>query len=350
MGIVLLELWKVISRWRYDDAAFTAELVGTPGAMFFRDGSETCSASDKDNYKSLYNKWHAVIGRATIGCLNSYEYMHVRSSFAVLGRMVEVFPTQPGLGQKLLDALEPLQDERYPLQDIKITAQAYGTKLLKARDARVWKEEDAAAIQAREAKAKAEIEKKNQRRKIQQAELKDDTDKINQEIGGARRGGIINNTQRDYSQGGSSRRPTHENDPRRPDNDRSRPSNDRNNGDRQQNTQTPLGARWERGNKIGNVNGKRDRERSRSPRRDRERSRSPRRERERSPSRRGRSPIGNGRRGGGDDKPPAKRTRTETTANGPNFESGRTAREHHTQPPRGGGYTGSSRNRGVSRR
>lgn len=183
MGILLLELWKVISRWRYDDNAFSDEVAGMPGALLVEEESGVCSEVSKDQYRCLYDKWHAAVGRATIGSLDSYEYMHVRSSLVVLNRMVEEYPTKPKLGQKLLNALDPLQDESYPLQDIKTTAHAYGTLLLKARSDGVWKEEDAATIKAREEKEKAETVERKKRRVEQLAELHLDTEKINKEIG-----------------------------------------------------------------------------------------------------------------------------------------------------------------------
>ena len=69
-----------------------------------------------------------------------------------------MFPTRPGLGQQLIDALAPLQDESYPLPDIKTTAQAYGMLLLKGRDGGVWKEEDAAVAEARVKQEKAALQ------------------------------------------------------------------------------------------------------------------------------------------------------------------------------------------------
>lgn len=181
IGILLLELWNLVSRWRYDEKAFEHEVAKTPGAVFV--GENGPFSVSFEEYKDLYNKWHAAIGQSTIGCLDSTEYMHVRSCFVVLSRIVEAFPTRPKLGQKLLNSLEPLQDESYPLQDIKTAAQAYGTLLIKARGDGVWKEEDSATIKAREEKEKAEIAAKLKRREEQLAEMKRDMEKLNVEIG-----------------------------------------------------------------------------------------------------------------------------------------------------------------------
>jgi THO complex subunit 2 len=181
IGILLLEIWKVVSRWRYDTSAFESEVVGFPGSALIQDGGQRHVS--RDDFTVLYNKWHAAIGRATLGALDSTEYMHVRASFVILSRIVDAFPTRPKLGQKLFDALVPFQEDTYPLQDIKTAAQAYGILLLNARSNGVWKEEDAAAVKAREDKKKADMAEKLKRREEQLAELNRDTAKINEEIG-----------------------------------------------------------------------------------------------------------------------------------------------------------------------
>jgi THO complex subunit 2 len=186
IGILLLEFWKIVSKWRYDEKAFKDEVEGTPGSHYV--GENGPAPISFEEYKSLYNSWHATIGRATIGCLDSTEYMHVRSCFVILSRIVDAFPTRPKLGQQLLKALGPLQDETYPLPDIMTAAQAYGTLLIKARTNGVWKEEDAATIKAREEKERAAIAQKKKRREEQHAQMKRDTDKLNEEIGEGDRG------------------------------------------------------------------------------------------------------------------------------------------------------------------
>jgi THO complex subunit 2 len=79
-------------------------------------------------------------------------------------------------------------------------AQAYGTLLIKARTNGVWKEEDAATIKAREEKEKAVVAQKKKRREEQHAQMKRDTEKLNEEIGEGdrdrRRGGTPGDSRR----------------------------------------------------------------------------------------------------------------------------------------------------------
>ena len=90
---------------------------------------------------------------------------------------------KPRTHYKETQTLEPLQDETYPLQDIKTAAHAYGTLLIKARGDGVWKEEDSATIKAREEKEKADMAAKLKRREEQLADMKRDMEKIDVEIG-----------------------------------------------------------------------------------------------------------------------------------------------------------------------
>lgn len=127
-----------------------------------------------------------------MGSLKSTEYMVARACLLVLTRIVDAFPTRPGLGQMLLDAIKPFEDESYPLQDIKTAAQAYGMLLLKARDDGVWKEEDAAAVEARAEKEKAALRQRQKKAEEQFEEMKAENEKITEEMGDGfdrRRGG-----------------------------------------------------------------------------------------------------------------------------------------------------------------
>ena len=170
IAILLLETWKVISRWRYNDEDFAAEVTGKPGSFMVHDGNKTSPVSFP-KYKILYNRWHTALGKAFLGCLQSSEYIHLRCCFLVLNRIVEEFPTRPVLGQKLLDAMGPLQDDTYPLQDISAAAQSYNSLLTQARSSGVWKEEDASAAMAREKEEKATQLQRKKKAEEQLAEM-----------------------------------------------------------------------------------------------------------------------------------------------------------------------------------
>jgi THO complex subunit 2 len=190
LAILLWETWKVVNKWRYEESLFEKEVAGTPGSyMVVSDPSpdagmesEPQATSHKD-FAVLYNAWHASLGAALIGCLKSTEYMHTRTGLVVLTRIVEVFPTRPRLGNKLLRVLSPLQGESSPFPDIRASANAYGTMVLKARDEGKWVEEDAAVAKARAEKEKAATEARKKKIAEQFKELQRDSDKITEEIG-----------------------------------------------------------------------------------------------------------------------------------------------------------------------
>ena len=202
VGILLEETWKCIGRWRYDKQAFTTEIVGkidafesrstlTPtaeGKKTEENGTTTVSSSSPSPmnavvYKTLYDKWHTWMGACMLGCLRSTEYMHLRSCFVVMSRIVNVFPTRPKLGEMIIKAMDPFQEDDFPLADIKTAAQAYVVLLTKARGQGSWKEEDAAAVKARADKEKAAIAERKRKAREQFDAMNVETEQINREIG-----------------------------------------------------------------------------------------------------------------------------------------------------------------------
>jgi len=171
ISILLRETWGTISNWRYDEDEYENEISS-------RVGSEEMDTSNRySDYISLYNKWHLSIGLSLMGCLKSKEYIHVRAAIVVLNRIVDVYPTRPKLGQKLMKHLTPLQEDD-SLPDIKVMANAYAAQLEKARREGVWKEQDADEANKiiEEEKLKAEEKKKEAQSRM------DDMKKENEEI------------------------------------------------------------------------------------------------------------------------------------------------------------------------
>jgi THO complex subunit 2 len=185
VSLLFNETWKVVSRWRYDEDAFGRECEGKPGSLMVKsvDGEEEAVPVSHEEYAALYNKLHASIGATALGCIQSSEYMHCRNSLIVLTRMLEYYPTKPRLANRLLAALQPLQEESYGFADIRASALAYGNQLVKARDSGVWKEESASDVKERQAKEQAEAAARQKKAEAQMEQIKRDSEKITEEIG-----------------------------------------------------------------------------------------------------------------------------------------------------------------------
>ena len=136
-----------------------------------------------DDFKALYTQWHSKIGVSSIGCLASSEYMHTRAALIVLSRIVLVYPTQPKVGDKILNSLSSLQREDNPRPDIRATAQGYCSQLTKARDEGMWKEENIAVTRARQEKEKAKAEERKKNLALQHENMKKESEAITREIG-----------------------------------------------------------------------------------------------------------------------------------------------------------------------
>lgn len=86
--------------------------------------------------------------------------MHLRTALTLLKRVVHVFPSKSDSGEKILEALAPLQVDENPMQDIKAMAQAYSSQIMKSRDDGVWKEESASTKARREEEKRLQEERK----------------------------------------------------------------------------------------------------------------------------------------------------------------------------------------------
>jgi len=110
--------------------------------------------------------------------------MHNRTGLILLMRLVSHFPTKSTIGEKILHALQPLQDEKNPMQDIRTMAQAYSAQLIKARSDGLWKEESEEETKEREEREKQlQEEKRLQREK----NIKEMDKEMGKDIEGAQR-------------------------------------------------------------------------------------------------------------------------------------------------------------------
>jgi len=185
LAILLCQTLKVVNKWRHEDGPYDKEVLGKPGSFMENneDGETSIGPVSHDDFIQLYNKWQYSLGDALIGCLKSNEYIHIRTGLVVLSRLIDVFPTGPSLGNRLLKALEPLQDESSSRPDIRASASAYGMMLLKARDEGKWLEEDEAAAKERAVKEKEAAEERKKKIEKSFKELERDNEKITAQIG-----------------------------------------------------------------------------------------------------------------------------------------------------------------------
>jgi THO complex subunit 2 len=183
LSILLLEVWKTISRWRYDEDAFHEEVTNKHGSFMKSDDGVVSKVSNKD-FEALYNRWHAVMGSLVVGALKSSQYIHTRNCLILLTRMVNEFPTRPPLGYKLVQTLEPLSDEsQNSFADIRASAAAYSQQLIRARDDGVWREESAADVTARQLKHEEAAAARQKQAEVQMEEIKQDSEKIGKQLG-----------------------------------------------------------------------------------------------------------------------------------------------------------------------
>ena len=87
-----------------------------------------------DDFKKLYNKWHAILGQTFLGCLESKEYIHTRAGLILLSRIVNVFPTRPVLGEKIMDELNSEVGQHPNVAEIRGKGLLIGIEVVKEKE------------------------------------------------------------------------------------------------------------------------------------------------------------------------------------------------------------------------
>ncbi len=94
-----------------------------------------------------------------------------------------MFPTQPKTGDRILKTLPPLQrDDNVERPDIRATAQGYGSKLTKARDEGMWKEENITVTKACQGREKMRAEEREKKLEKQNEDMKKDSKMMSKQI------------------------------------------------------------------------------------------------------------------------------------------------------------------------
>eukprot|EP00587_Corethron_hystrix_P016521 CAMPEP_0113329820 /NCGR_PEP_ID=MMETSP0010_2-20120614/21178_1 /TAXON_ID=216773 ORGANISM="Corethron hystrix, Strain 308" /NCGR_SAMPLE_ID=MMETSP0010_2 /ASSEMBLY_ACC=CAM_ASM_000155 /LENGTH=897 /DNA_ID=CAMNT_0000192083 /DNA_START=2040 /DNA_END=4733 /DNA_ORIENTATION=+ /assembly_acc=CAM_ASM_000155 len=196
LGVLLSEIWSVVSGWRYDTKKFDANIMTKPQSYekFGKGNGMT-----PEHFKTFYESWHdTLLGSTLISCLTSTEYIHIRAALIVLNTIVQVYPTKSDTGEKLFDSLKPLQGDSR--QDLKMMANASVAQLNKARTLGVWKEEDDSSAKKRSREEQAAMEEKIRNAKMKEEAMAKETARI----GGLLRDGPGQGSMRRFGGGGGS--------------------------------------------------------------------------------------------------------------------------------------------------
>ncbi|XP_041750983.2 THO complex subunit 2 [Coregonus clupeaformis] len=105
-GRFLCCMLETVTRWHSDRAVYEKECGNYPGFLtIFRatgfDGGNKADQLDYENFRHVVHKWHYKLTKASVHCLETGEYTHIRNILIVLTKILPCYPKVLNLGQAL---------------------------------------------------------------------------------------------------------------------------------------------------------------------------------------------------------------------------------------------------------
>jgi len=133
VGHAIDALLQILVSWFKSEADYNATAFGSPG---FSIGGASTEFYSYIHYKSWCHGWHDRMVNVVTSCLESPEYIHIRSALVYLNKIADQFPIwQSGafVIQKSIDHLEKTETER---NDLRLMSRSL--KSIMAKQASSW--------------------------------------------------------------------------------------------------------------------------------------------------------------------------------------------------------------------
>ncbi|MFT7796093.1 THO complex subunit 2-like [Arapaima gigas] len=134
-GRFLCCMLETVTRWHSDRAIYEKECGNYPGFLtIFRatgfDGGNKADQLDYENFRHVVHKWHYKLTKASVHCLETGEYTHIRNILIVLTKILPCYPKVLNLGQALeCRVLKICQEEKEKRPDLYALAMGYSGQL-----------------------------------------------------------------------------------------------------------------------------------------------------------------------------------------------------------------------------
>uniref|UniRef100_A0A8D0CBS1 THO complex subunit 2 n=1 Tax=Salvator merianae TaxID=96440 RepID=A0A8D0CBS1_SALMN len=134
-GRFLCCMLDTVTRWHSDKTIYEKECGNFPGfhtvlrATGF-DGGNKADQLDYENFRHVVHKWHYKLTKASVHCLETGEYTHIRNILIVLTKILPWYPKVVNLGQALEKRVEKIcQEEKEKRPDLYALAMGYSGQL-----------------------------------------------------------------------------------------------------------------------------------------------------------------------------------------------------------------------------
>ncbi|XP_014904985.1 THO complex subunit 2 isoform X1 [Poecilia latipinna] len=134
-GRFLCCMLETVTRWHSNRAVYEKECANYPGFLtIFRatgfDGGNKADQLDYENFRHVVHKWHYMLTKASVHCLETGDYTHIRNILIVLTKILPCYPKVLNLGQALEARVHKIcLEEKDKRPDLYALAMGYSGRL-----------------------------------------------------------------------------------------------------------------------------------------------------------------------------------------------------------------------------
>ncbi|KAM4695761.1 THO complex subunit 2 [Rhinophrynus dorsalis] len=135
-GRFLCCMLETVTKWHSDKATYDKDCGSYPGfvtvlrASGFDGGTNKADQLDYENFRHVVHKWHYKLTKASVHCLETGEYTHIRNILIVLTKILPWYPKVMNLGQALERRVQRIcQEEKEKRPDLYALAMGYSGQL-----------------------------------------------------------------------------------------------------------------------------------------------------------------------------------------------------------------------------
>ncbi|XP_077163774.1 THO complex subunit 2 isoform X2 [Paroedura picta] len=134
-GRFLCCMLKTVTRWHSSRAIYEKDCGNYPGFLTILratgfDGGNKADQLDYENFRHVVHKWHYKLTKASVHCLETGEYTHIRNILIVLTKILPWYPKVVNLGQALEKRVDKIrQEEKEKRPDLYALALGYSGQL-----------------------------------------------------------------------------------------------------------------------------------------------------------------------------------------------------------------------------
>uniref|UniRef100_A0A8C3HKT5 THO complex subunit 2 n=1 Tax=Chrysemys picta bellii TaxID=8478 RepID=A0A8C3HKT5_CHRPI len=134
-GRFLCCMLETVTRWHSDRNIYEKECGNYPGFLTILratgfDGGNKADQLDYENFRHVVHKWHYKLTKASVHCLETGEYTHIRNILIVLTKILPWYPKVLNLGQALERRVHKIcQEEKEKRPDLYALAMGYSGQL-----------------------------------------------------------------------------------------------------------------------------------------------------------------------------------------------------------------------------